>query len=392
MSSEEPKVSQKLKDKIERTRTEALNIALGENLPDTDETERTVASFYNMFGMETPKMVWVRSPEELHKRIDEYSQKLKGGLTKSELEKIESSSPLGRTEKSFINNRFAEKVKDFFNGHCMRILHAVPKHIAQELYETFLNQGYKRRAAVIDEAITTKMKLTGGDAPKIITSAHFTLECAMLRIVIEELFYDGMFCSPFPNVARYAEVIAKNVFYWFPTEEVSFFCIKPSQLAMDERNRLHNPSGPALLFRDGFNIHAIDGVFVPNFVIYEPEKITANDVDTEQNAEVRRIMVKRFPNGWEGYLKASKAKKVHTDDWGTLYTKKYKDNFEVGLVQVICPSTQREYVLPVNLVKIDREYGERTARAAIASTWRVRGERRKLLFSKPEHYNPDEET
>lgn len=188
------------------------------------------------------------------------------------------------------------------------------------------------------------------------------------------------------------DFVSRHCFSFLSLPDVCYVCEKPVRLSMDSQRRFHDESEAAAEFSDGWKLYAIDGVRVPIQVVLFPDQINAKMVDKERNAETRRIMIRRHPGSWEGYLKECGAKKVHSDDWGTLYEKKYEDGFITGLVQVICPSTGREYVMPVNLTKIERAYGKKTARGAVASTFRVRGERNKLMFEKPEEYNPTVQT
>lgn len=210
------------------------------------------------------------------------------------------------------------------------------------------------------------------------------------------------------------ELISRNTYAWMPFNGELYVCKRPMRVCVDERGRLHNTKGPAVEFPLGFELCLIEGVQVPDFVAKDTSKITQEVIDVEQNAEVRRIMLKQYPGGWNAYLKDSGATAVHTDDFGTLYIKRIgkatqesqeRDVFsllmrnqnsdrrpEVGMVKVVCPSGGREYVLPVNLRLIDRNYGTRTAKNAVTSTWRIKGNRTEPFFKKADEYDPEIET
>lgn len=104
---------------------------------------------------------------------------------------------------------------------------------------------------------------------------------------------------------------------------------KPSEIHLDEQDRFHNDSGPAIGWRDGSAIYQIHGIEVSAKVVYN--RFTAEDVIKEQNAEVRRIMVDKFGAG--NYLKAVNAKRVSVDDYGILY--ELPEDRETRIVEVI---------------------------------------------------------
>jgi hypothetical protein len=56
---------------------------------------------------------------------------------------------------------------------------------------------------------------------------------------------------------------------------------------------------------------------VPAHVIERPDTITAAEIATEQNAEVRRVMLERI--GEDRFVREGGATLVHEDDFGQLY-------------------------------------------------------------------------
>jgi hypothetical protein len=94
-------------------------------------------------------------------------------------------------------------------------------------------------------------------------------------------------------------------------------------------------------------------------------------------------MVEQYVGGMGKYILDSRAEVVHQDDFGTLYRKKVKDDEDIWMVHVVCPSTKREYFLGVD----PNAYGGlKTARAAVASTWRNNDG--SMAFAKPCDYVP----
>ena len=104
------------------------------------------------------------------------------------------------------------------------------------------------------------------------------------------------------------------------------FCIvsdRPIVLKVDGQNRPHCEDGPFCAWRDGSALWAINGVRVPAWVVTNPERITVQHVQQEQNAEIRRVLLERY--GYERFVLDSGAKAVHSDDFGTLYRTEFPD-------------------------------------------------------------------
>lgn len=92
------------------------------------------------------------------------------------------------------------------------------------------------------------------------------------------------------------------------------FCIisdRPAVLTVDDQNRPHNDTGPFCRWRDGSALYAVHGVRVPRSVIENPSSITVDNIDSEQNTEVRRVMLERY--GLARYIHDSRADLLDED-------------------------------------------------------------------------------
>jgi hypothetical protein len=166
------------------------------------------------------------------------------------------------------------------------------------------------------------------------------------------------------------------------------FCMisdRPAELMRDEQNRPHAADGPFCRWRDGSALYSVHGVRLPAWVIERPGEITADKIQSETNAEVRRIMVERF--GMARYLKESGAKAIdHEEGIGTLYRKDEPDDAPIYMVEVINNTPEadgsfKRYTLDVSGageqspgLKDDRPgmKGCLSARAAVAATFGLR--------------------
>ena len=82
---------------------------------------------------------------------------------------------------------------------------------------------------------------------------------------------------------------------------------RPDQIHLVD-GQLHNDTGPAIHYRDGFEVYGIEGVRVPKKAVTAPKSLTIDEIQKEKNAEIRRIMINRY--GPSDYLIESGAKLV----------------------------------------------------------------------------------
>lgn len=121
---------------------------------------------------------------------------------------------------------------------------------------------------------------------------------------------------------------------WFVlTEDQAYISARPEYFKFDEQNRLHCETGAAVRYPDGFSVFAIHGVRVPEKIVLAPQSITASEIESEENTEVRRVMIERY--GQKRYLKDSGAVEVHRDDFGVLYRKKLPGDEDLVMVKVL---------------------------------------------------------
>ena len=171
------------------------------------------------------------------------------------------------------------------------------------------------------------------------------------------------------------------------------FCIisdRPEILTVDPQNRPHNDDGPFCQWRDGAQLFSVHNVRVPKYVITNPSKITVEDIEKEENAEVRRVKITKY--GQEKFIIDSKASVVHVDDFGTLYRKEIPNDEALMMVKVVNSTVEPDGTFKDYFIRVDpNAYGGiKTAKAAVASTWR--NPDGSMLFKSPDEYNPMVET
>jgi hypothetical protein len=178
--------------------------------------------------------------------------------------------------------------------------------------------------------------------------------------------------------------IARSCGWWWPYTGVAILTDRPCHLSRDDQGRLHDPLDAAIKYRDGWGVYAWHGVRVPAHVITDPGSITVAQIQSEPNAEVRRVMLERY--GVDKYAKDAGLHVVDRSDFGTLY-REAGGNDPITVVQVTNSTpepdgTYKDYWLNVHpdLCPLpdgdDSELGEPqslTALNAVASTFGLTG-------------------
>jgi hypothetical protein len=120
------------------------------------------------------------------------------------------------------------------------------------------------------------------------------------------------------------------------------------------------------------------GVPIDERIAFRPETLDAREILAEPNAERRRVMMERF--GLDRFMRDAKAQMLDQDrDAGgprRLLRIELPDDEPLVCVSVICPSTQRQYMLRVPPTM-------QTCRQAVAWT---------AGFDDPDDYRPAVET
>lgn len=178
--------------------------------------------------------------------------------------------------------------------------------------------------------------------------------------------------------------LAKHSGWWTPLSDVVILQHRPKKITFDEENRLHDLDGPAIEYRGHglSNVYAIHGIRVTKKII--DRDFTWKDIDSEENAELRRVLIDLY--GLKRYIKDSNAKKIHEDDFGTLYLKAQDDDEDILIVKVVNSTAEPDGSFKDYFLRVDPKLygGIKTARAAVASTWR--NEDGSLIFKNPEEY------
>ncbi len=174
--------------------------------------------------------------------------------------------------------------------------------------------------------------------------------------------------------------LANAAGWWFAYPEVVFLSDRPIAIRYNEEERLHNPSGRAIAYPDGWGVNAIDGTLLPAW-FHEPGAITLERIQHEDNLEARRHLITAY--GYDRFVVDSGAELIDEDVAGRLWytgNRNWEGHPEMAMVEVVDATPQRDgtfrrYWLHVPPTMTD-------ARQAVAWTFHM----------SPAEYHPEVET
>jgi len=143
---------------------------------------------------------------------------------------------------------------------------------------------------------------------------------------------------------------AEHCGFWWAFRDCLIVTEKPQIISLDEQERLHSLTGPALKYADGWSLYRINGIEVPPMVVLEPEKISIDMIEEEANVELRRIFIDRY--GPQRFMRDCKAHAIDTTKHGVLYRKGIEDDESIVMVKVVNATpepdgSRKEYFLRV---------------------------------------------
>jgi hypothetical protein len=209
-----------------------------------------------------------------------------------------------------------------------------------------------------------------------------------------------------PRGLAYEETI-QSACWWYPHRNFLMVCERPRQIHREltdparargfGSHRLHNDKGAAVSWGDGWGVYSIHGVRVTQQIVEAPETLTVHQIETETNAEVRRVMIDRY--GPKRYLTDSGAKIVQecaADHYivglrtARLLRKEVPDDEPILIIDLLNSSAEPDGSVKRYQFRVDpNAYGGEASRdclAAVASTWR--NEDDSLTFKRPQDYQP----
>lgn len=159
--------------------------------------------------------------------------------------------------------------------------------------------------------------------------------------------------------------LVSSVYAFSAFEKVCFVCDNVRKVSVDDRGRAHSDTAPAIEFPDGYKLFAWHGTIVEQDIIEHPESITIKRIDSERNAEVRRVLIERYSA--EKYIMDSDAYLRDADYCGNLYSKALPGDEPLVMVEVTNSTPEPDGTLKRYFLRVPPD--TTTAREAVAWTF-----------------------
>ncbi len=205
----------------------------------------------------------------------------------------------------------------------------------------------------------------------------------------------------------YEETI-QSACWWYPHRDFLMVCERPRQIHRELVNsnrprgfgshRLHNEKSAAVSWADGWGVYSIHGVRVTQQIVEAPETLTTYEIETEKNAEVRRVMIDRY--GPKRYLADSGATLIAecaADHpiiglrTARLLRKEVPGDEAIVIIDLLNSTLEPDGSVKRYQLRVDPNaydgYASRDCVAAVASTWRLLPDD-SLAFKRPQDYTP----
>lgn len=280
-----------------------LAIGLSTEPADRPKAEAAIRQAYRLAGLDEPrKIVWCGSP-------------LAQGLTRAALLDDKLSKEIGDNVRDIVRDNVQHIVRDIV----WDIVWDNVRHIVWDIVRIVGGIGYGQHDAHWLGYYEFFREVCG-----------LTAETEKLTGLIEQ---------------------AKHAGWYLPHQHVCWVSERHNILEIDEQGRLHSLTGPAVQYPDGWAIYAVHGVRVPERVIKQPHSITVAEIQSERNAEIRRIMLELY--GQSRYLIDSGARLIHQDRYGKLWRQEIDNDEPLVMVQVKNSTPEpdgscRDYFIRVN--------------------------------------------
>lgn len=158
--------------------------------------------------------------------------------------------------------------------------------------------------------------------------------------------------------------ISQSCTWFYPFENVCLICERPTQIHMNDKERLHKDGGPSVLFKDGLAVYSLNDIRVPQYIAETPAvQLDVMKVMAETNVDVRREGLRKI--SMSKIIKDTKAKKL--DEWhSTTQLTKEEDQFIDNHFNVV--TFRQHFQKWCNYELYDMDFGDGKTRRVLKMT------------------------
>jgi len=360
---------------------------------DQSEVEAWMVLIYEKLGYPKPEFLWVNNPWQLHFAANRLAQPLtpfyllednKGVLQRRQgdyvlpgnllsITKLENS--IGKAARSKLEEFLDQDFSEFFR----RLWEILPRRELPELAQVV---DAERRSRIGSMRVTSEQLFRsetirqlrsgnlGADLAVLYSTTRFSpIEWsanALLTLAIHEAtrnYYKLPLEPGLNDVLDCLLGLAKASHAYVCYENLCILSQRPTCVRLDENNRFHDESEPAICYEDHLDIYAWHGVRVPPEAILTEASLDA--IMGAENVEVRRVLIDRY--GAQNYILDSGSLIVHHDECGTLYRKDLGYDEPILMVRVTNSTAEPDGEFRTYFLRVPPTM--QTAREAVAWTF-----------------------
>ena len=257
---------------------------------------------------------------------------------------ISNLTNVGNTIRTDVFESFGSEIRDSVSRY---IVNTIAKSVSVSVNDV---------AIPVNVAVLGSVWYDIGDHIKLGKIKRFR-ECNCLNDLCGRLsyldYFDAIKVLKNKEFRRLRDTLGLGIWSALFFENVAILSITPSKVLLDDRNRLHSVSGPAIQFRDGYSIYRIHGIKFDKKEFYDviEKKIPVKNILQLENIEQRYIALEYY--GFENILDELNAKLIDESPRGN---KLYEIDFAgtntatvtTKFLKYSCPSTKRNYGSFVN--------------------------------------------
>lgn len=308
---------QKLKEHADKW----IKIALRTDPIEPKEITPIIKGLYKAAGLKEPRVVIVSSP---------FAMAVAGGIASAYLELKERPSIAG-----YVPPEIASAVRLAFQGEGVADKGDKPiDMMGRDIVKGYAGDE-KRHEKLLESVRDWSNHYQGGN----LWSGYDSYLTAFRDVL-------GLELECFEKY-KWWEMAAIHGSFRYLHEEFCIVADFPDRICLNEDNVPHSEDGPSHRWRDGWSLWHVGGVRVDEQIVMQPETQTLQQIEGENNQEVKRIRIERY--GWTRYLDESGAEIVHQErnDRDAQFEKLYR--LADGQQRFVCidPSTARKYALGV---------------------------------------------
>jgi hypothetical protein len=293
--------------------------AIGSSTEPTDKprAERAITAMYARIGKPAPRFIHVDSPATASLAIYDLTRLAKDKTLGSSLgSSIESSlwSSLGSSFGSSLRSSIESSLRSSLES-------SLRSSIESSLWTSLWSSIESSLRSSIESSLWSSLWSSLGSS--LWSSLGSSLRSAYLGQESAYWVSFYAFCRDVVGVPYDAQKsldldlwseVVKSCGWWWPFDGLCIVANRPESICWEPGRmpeRLHCTTGPSVRYRDGWMVHSLRGVRVPGDVIDDLAKLTAERIDAEPNAEVRRVLIEHY--GPERFVVDSGAEVVDQD-------------------------------------------------------------------------------